>query len=51
MYWPLIEMAAWKQVGKPNTTKLVDQLQQQDPHFKYLSHQRIGEWRDKSVKD
>jgi len=51
IYWPLIEMAAQKQLGKPNITKLVDQLRQQDPRFKYLSHRRIGEWRDKSVKD
>ena len=50
-YWPLIEMAAQNQVGKPNITKLVNQLQQQDPRFKYLSHRRIGEWRDKSVKN
>jgi hypothetical protein len=25
-YWPVIEMAAQKQVGKPNLTKLVNQL-------------------------
>ena len=29
-YWPTIEMAAWQQIGKPNLSKLVDQLRQQD---------------------
>jgi len=47
----MIEMAARQQVGKPNISKLLSQLQQQDPRFKHLSHQRVGEWRDKSVKD
>ena len=51
MFWPMIDMAARQQVGKPNLTKLVAQLQQQDPHFQYLSHRQIGEWRDKNVKD
>ena len=50
-YWPIIEMAARQQVGKPNLSKLVSQLQKQDPHFMHLSHRRIGEWRDKSVTD
>ena len=44
-------MAARKQVGKPNLSKLADQLRQYDPRFNYLSHQRISEWRDKSIKD
>ena len=48
-YWPMIEMAAQQQIGKPNLSKLVEQLQQQDSWFKYLTHQRISEWRDKSV--
>ena len=42
-FWPMIEMAARQQVGKPNISKLVDQLQQQDQRFNYLSHRRIGE--------
>ena len=50
-YWPTIEMAVQQKIGKPNLSKLVDQLQQQDKRFKYLSHQRISEWRDKSIKD
>jgi hypothetical protein len=49
--WPLIDQAAKKQVGKPNLSNLIRQLQQQDTRFKYLNHQRIGEWRDASVKD
>lgn len=44
-------MVAQQQVGKPNLTRLVTQLQQHDSRFTYLSHQRISEWRDKSVKD
>lgn len=50
-YWPLIEAAARKQVGKPNLSQLVNQLQQQDSRFEYLTHQRVSEWRDKSVKN
>ena len=49
IYWPMIEMAAQQQIGKPNLSKLVEQLQQQDSQFKYLTYQRISEWRDKSV--
>ena len=51
LFWPIIDMAARQQVGKPNDSKLVNQLQQQDKRFNFLSHRRIGEWRDKSVKD
>ena len=29
-YWPIIEMAARQQIGKPSLTKLVKQLQKQD---------------------
>src|ERR1700679_2791674 len=50
-FWPIIEMAARQQVGKPNHTKLVEQLRLYDPRFIHLSHQRIGKWRDKSIKD
>ena len=50
-FWPIIEMAACQQVGKPNLSKLVNQLRQYDPRFAYLSHQRVSEWRDQSVKD
>lgn len=51
VFWPIIEMAARKQMGKPNLSKLVAGLQQQDPRFMHLSHQRVSEWRDRSVKD
>ena len=47
----MIDAAAKKQVGKPNLSRLVQQLQQQDPRFTYLSHRWIGEWRDKSITD
>lgn len=50
-FWPLIDQAAKKQVGKPNHSELVKQLQQQDPRFIHLSHRRIGEWRDSLIKD
>ena len=49
--WPLIDQTARQQVGKPNLTNLVKQLQKQDPRFNHLNHQRISEWRDPSVKD
>jgi len=51
MFWPMIDMAARQQVGKPNHSAFVTQLQKQDPRFQHLSYRRIGEWRDKSVKD
>jgi hypothetical protein len=51
VYWPTIEAAARQWVGKPNLTKLVAQLQRQDPRFSHLSHQRLSDWRDKTIKD
>jgi hypothetical protein len=51
VFWPRIDLAARQQMGKPNLTKLVQHMCQLDPKFKYLSHQRISEWRDKSVKN
>lgn len=50
-FWPLIDQAAKQQVGKPNHTELIKGFQQQDSRFIHLSHRRIGEWRDSSVKD
>lgn len=50
-FWPLIDQAAKRQIGKPNLSALVKQLQQQDSRFKHLSHRRIGEWRDSSIRD
>ena len=50
-YWPVIDAAARQQVGKPNLSALVKQLQRQHPHFYHLDHQRISEWRDRSIKD
>lgn len=50
-FWPLIDQAARQQVGKPNHSELVKQLQQQDLRFTHLSHRRIGEWRDPLIKD
>lgn len=51
VFWPTIDMVARRQVGKPNLSKIVSELQQLDPRFMHLSHRRIGEWRDKSVTD
>ena len=50
MFWPMIERVAQQQIGKPNHSKLIKQLQQQDPHFEHLSHQRIGEWREEKCQ-
>ena len=50
-YWPMIEAAARQQTGKPNLSKLVKRLQDQHPHFRHLTHRRLSEWRDKTVKD
>ena len=50
-FWPAIEAAARQQIGKPNHSKLVANLQDKDPRFAFLSHRRIGEWRDKSVQN
>ena len=50
-FWPLIDQAARQQIGKPNATALIRQLRQLDSHFSHLSHQRISEWRDLSIKD
>ena len=49
--WPLIDRAARLQVGVPNNSELVEKLQGQDDRFRLLSHRRIGEWRDPSVKE
>jgi hypothetical protein len=50
-FWPLIDQAARRQIGKPNLSDLVKQLQQLDDRFIHLTHRRISEWRDPSVKD
>jgi hypothetical protein len=50
-FWPLIDQAARRQVGKPNHSQLLKELQQQDARFQFLSHRRIGEWRDQSIKN
>jgi hypothetical protein len=47
----LIDWVAKQQVGKPNHSALIRYLQQLDGRFQFLSHRRIGEWRDMSVKD
>lgn len=50
-FWPLIDQAAKQQMGKPNLTELIKQLQQRDARFNHLTHQRTSEWRDPPVKD
>ena len=50
-FWPLISQVAKQQVGKPNITSLLRQLRWRDARFIHLSQQRLGEWRDRSVKD
>jgi hypothetical protein len=49
--WPAIDMGARQQIGMPNNSELVAELRRRDPRFNELSHRRIGEWRDNSVKD
>jgi hypothetical protein len=51
VFWPIIERAALEQNGKPNIMDLLKKLKKIDPHFELLSHQQIGKWRDKPVKD
>ena len=50
-YWPLIDSAARQQTGKPNLSKLARYLQGLHPHFGHLTHQRLSDWRDKTVKN
>jgi len=50
-YWPLIEQTAREQVGKPNLTELLRQLQRKDKRFIHLGQQCLSEWRDHSVPD
>lgn len=50
-FWPIIDAAAKKQGPKANISKLVRQLQERDPRFKYFRRQSLSEWRDKTVKD
>lgn len=51
VFWPIIERAALEQTGKPHIQNLLKTLKKIDPRFELLGHQRIGEWRDKSVND
>ena len=50
-FWPIIDMVARQQIGKPNHSEIIKELQKLDDRFQYLRYQRIGEWRDKSVTD
>ena len=40
-----------EQVGKPNLTKIIQTLQSRDKRFMPLTHQRLSDWRDKTIKD
>jgi hypothetical protein len=47
----MIDQAAKEQIGRPNLNELIRTLQRRDDRFKYLTHQRISDWRDKTQKD
>jgi hypothetical protein len=51
VFWPMIDQAAKEQIGRPNLNELIRTLQRRDDQFKYLTHQRISDWRDKTQKD
>ena len=50
-YWPLIDQVVREQIGKPNLSNIVWTLQDQDRRFRYLTHQQISDWQDKTQKD
>jgi hypothetical protein len=50
-FWPMIDQAAKEQIGKPNLTELIRTLQGRDRRFRFLTHQRLSDWRDKSQKN
>ena len=47
----MINKAAMEQIGKPNLTQIIQTLQDWDPRFKHLTHQRLSDWRDKTQKN
>ena len=50
-YWPMIERVVKEQIGKPNLSRIIQTLQDRDPRFNHLTHQRLSDWRDKTQKD
>jgi hypothetical protein len=50
-FWPIIDGVVKQQVGKPNLSEIIRTLQDRDPRFIYLTHQRLSDWRDKAQKD
>ena len=40
-----------KRIGKPNLSAVIRDLQDLDEQFKFLTHQRLSDWRDKSQQD
>ena len=51
MFWPMIDQAAREQIGKPNLKEMIWTLQSRDIRFKYLTHQQLSDWRDKTQKN
>jgi len=47
----MIDRAVKGQIGKPNLSKIIKTLQDRDPRFSHLTHQRLSDWRDKTQKD
>jgi hypothetical protein len=50
-FWPMIDIAVMKQLGKPNLSEIIRTLQDRDPRFQYLTHQQLSDWRDKTQQD
>ena len=44
----MIDQAAKEQIGKPNINEMIRTLKSRDSRFKYLTHQRISDWCDKT---
>jgi hypothetical protein len=53
-FWPFINQVVTehnKRVGKPKLSEVLKDLQNRDMRFKYLTHQRLSDWRDKANLD
>ena len=50
-FWPLIDQVARGQIGKPNLSKMVEELMSQDFHFTHFNRQDLSKWRDQSIKN
>ena len=54
VFWPTINQVVQKHnkgVGKPSVRAVIRDLQESDDRFKFLTHQRLSDWCDKSQQD